>query len=561
MKLEFNKFGRSVRAGFWVVIVAIVTLEANSVIQYFYASRGIRQEAELRAESELRGAGNKIMDIVDQAESAVVNSVWIAEWCLLNPDSLVRVPQRIVELNPVVVGSTIALVPGYNKKYPLYSPYVTRHGESGELQLLSLATEQYDYPSQEWFMEPLQSGVGYWSEPYYDEGGGEVLMTTYSVPVRGIDGRIAAILTADISLEWLTELMENTKPYPNACSSVTSRNGHLMVCTDSTQLAAEKGILSYDTPVERTGWTLSIAIPEKDLFVGVRRVAVMVAILQVIGVLIIILILHIIANNQRRYNKLNSQKAAIERDLHVASAIQKGMLPDKFVEKGDREEVQLYASLTPAKDIGGDLFDFYFRDNKLFFCIGDVSGKGVPASLVMACTRTIFHTVSAHESMPDRIMNSLNKTIADMNKTNMFVTIFVGVLDLQTGHMYYCNAGHDAPVLVGAGVGPLPSDANIPIGVLPDWDYSLQETDIHQGTTIFLYTDGLSEAENNQYAQFRLERVTEVAAQALEDRQYEPHPLIERMLSAVHAFVGDAEQSDDLTMMAIQYTGSSAKTK
>jgi len=121
--------------------------------------------------------------------------------------------------------------------------------------------------------------------------------------------------------------------------------------------------------------------------------------------------------------------------------------------------------------------------------------------------------------------------------------------------LYYSNAGHDAPVLVGAGVGSLPSDANIPIGVLPDWDYSLQETDVYTGTTIFLYTDGLSEAENSRHEQFQLERVTEVAAKALEDNQYEPHPLIERMLAAVHVFVGDAEQSDDLTMMAIQYTG------
>lgn len=555
MNFEFIKYGRSARASFWVVIVAIVTLEANSVVQYFYSRQGIRQEAELRAQSELHAAGNKIMDIVDQAESAVINSVWVAEWCLLNPDSLVRVPERIVGLNPVVVGSTIALMPGYNKRYPLYSPYVARHRESGELQVLSLATEEYDYPSQEWFVEPLKSGEGYWSEPYFDEGGGDILMTTFSVPIKGTDGRIAAILTADISLEWLTELMENTKPYPNACSSVASRNGHLMVCTDSALLGSEQEKLSFSIPVERTGWTLSISIPEDDLFVGVRKVAVIVTILQIIGILIIVLILHIIAKNQRKYNQLDSQKAAIERDLHVASAIQMGMLPDRFVEKGDREDVQLYASLTPAKDVGGDLFDFYFRDNKLFFCIGDVSGKGIPASLVMACTRTIFHTVSAHESMPDRIMNAMNASIADMNKTNMFVTLFVGVLDLSTGHMYYSNAGHDAPVLIGKGVGSLPCDANIPVGVMPDWQYSLQETIVYTGTTIFLYTDGLTEAEDIRHGQFRLERVTEVAARALEDRKYEPHPLIERMLTAVHAFVGNAEQSDDLTMMAIQYTG------
>lgn len=247
------------------------------------------------------------------------------------------------------------------------------------------------------------------------------------------------------------------------------------------------------------------------------------------------------------------QKASIERDLSIASDIQMGMLPVKFPTKEDRDDVQLYASLTPAKAVGGDLFDFYFRDEKLFFCIGDVSGKGVPASLFMAVTRSIFRTVSVHESMPDRIVTIMNRTIADMNKTNMFVTLFVGVLDLPTGRLHYCNAGHDAPLLVGAGVGELSCDANIPVGFMPQWKYTLQEAHIFTGTTIFLFTDGLTEAEDINHAQFQMERVHEVAGQALAQQMQEPKELIGSMTEAVHQFVGDAEQSDDLTMMAIQY--------
>ena len=248
-----------------------------------------------------------------------------------------------------------------------------------------------------------------------------------------------------------------------------------------------------------------------------------------------------------------AQKASIESDLRIASDIQMGMLPEKFPTKDDRDDVQLYASLTPAKEVGGDLFDFYFRDEKLFFCIGDVSGKGVPASLFMAVTRSTFRTVSAHESMPDRIVMTMNKTIVDMNKTLMFVTLFVGVLDLPTGRLHYCNAGHDAPLLVGAGVGELPCESNIPVGFFPDWKFIPQEAQIFTGTTIFLFTDGLTEAMNAEYAQFQMERINNVAAQALANQQQEPRQLIARMTEAVHQFVGDAEQSDDLTMMAIQY--------
>ncbi len=271
-----------------------------------------------------------------------------------------------------------------------------------------------------------------------------------------------------------------------------------------------------------------------------------------------------------------AQKVSIERDLRIASGIQMGMLPEKFPTREDRDDVQLFASLTPAKEVGGDLFDFYFRDEKLFFCIGDVSGKGVPASLFMAVTRSIFRTVSAHESMPDRIVTTINKTVADMNKTHMFVTLFVGVLDLPTGRLRYCNAGHDAPLLVGGSgarfqacqpppsisearweacptICELPCDNNIPVGFRPKWKFSLQETQIFTGTTIFLFTDGLTEAMDANRAQFEMERVNSVATQALAHGQQDPRQLIGRMTDAVRQFVGDAEQSDDLTMMAIQY--------
>lgn len=356
-------------------------------------------------------------------------------------------------------------------------------------------------------------------------------------------------------------------------------------------------------PLGQTGCSMAIVCPESDIFGGFDRLRNSVRAIVLIGLLLMLYLFiriitrelqplrrlayeaetiasgqfdvplpdfqrideigqlsHSFGNMQQSLVKYidelkntTAQKASIERDLQVASGIQMGMLPEKFPTREDRDDVQLYASLTPAKEVGGDLFDFYFRDEKLFFCIGDVSGKGVPASLFMAVTRSTFRTVSAHESMPDRIVTQMNKTIADMNKNLMFVTLFVGVLDLPTGRMYFCNAGHDAPLLVGAGVGELACDANIPVGFMPSWKYSLQETQIFTGTTILLFTDGLTEAMDANKDQFQMERVNDVAFQALSEQMQEPRELIGRMTEAVHQFVGDAEQSDDLTMMAIQY--------
>ena len=356
-------------------------------------------------------------------------------------------------------------------------------------------------------------------------------------------------------------------------------------------------------PLGHTGCSMAIVCPEKDIFGGFDRLRRAVMAIVIVGLLLMLyMFIRIITSELQPLRRLakgaetiasgnfdaqlpdlqrideigqlshsfadmqqslvkyieelketTAKKASIESDLRIASSIQMGMLPEKFPTKVDRDDVQIYASLTPAKDVGGDLFDFYFRDEKLFFCIGDVSGKGVPASLFMAVTRAVFRTVSAHESMPDRIIIAMNKTMAGMNKTHMFVTLFVGVLDLPTGRLHYSNAGHDAPLLVGDGVGELPCDANIPVGFMPKWKYTLQEAQIFTGTTIFLFTDGLTEAMNVDNAQFQMERINDVALKALSQQQQEPKQLIDQMTDAVHKFVGDAEQSDDLTMMAIQY--------
>ena len=248
-----------------------------------------------------------------------------------------------------------------------------------------------------------------------------------------------------------------------------------------------------------------------------------------------------------------ASKAAIENELKVAHNIQMSMLPKIFPPYPERKDIDIYGMLTPAKAVGGDLFDFYIRDEKLFFCIGDVSGKGVPASLVMAVTRSLFRNVSSHSSEPGQIATALNKALSEGNETNMFVTFFVGVLNLTDGSLLYCNAGHEAPLLVGKGIGVLPCDANLPLGIMPDWSFTQQQVTIYPQTVIFLFTDGLSEAEDADHTQFGEERILAVAEKVLSQQQLQSQTFIDEMADAVNHFVGDAEQSDDLTMLALQY--------
>ncbi len=248
-----------------------------------------------------------------------------------------------------------------------------------------------------------------------------------------------------------------------------------------------------------------------------------------------------------------SQKAAFESELKVAHDIQMSMLPKTFPPYPERNDIDIYGQLKPAKAVGGDLFDFFIHDEKLYFCIGDVSGKGVPASLFMAVTRSLFRNVSTHESEPHRIVEAMNNSVSEGNEQYMFVTLFMGVLDIATGTLNYCNAGHDAPLIINQKVSTLDCESNLPIGVMPDFTYKQQTITIEPSTTIFLFTDGLNEAENIRHDQFGDERVMQYAWQQVAENSQQPQPLITSMTKAVHDFVGGAEQSDDLTMLAIEY--------
>ena len=259
---------------------------------------------------------------------------------------------------------------------------------------------------------------------------------------------------------------------------------------------------------------------------------------------------HSLANQIEQIKTANEEKGRIEGELHIARNIQMSMIPKKYPAFPDRTDIDIFAQLTPAREVGGDLYDYHIRDEKLFFCIGDVSGKGIPASLVMAVTRALFRSLTAHESNPGKIVGGINNLLADDNDSDMFVTLFVGVLDLLTGRLRYSNAGHNAPMLVGdSKIEVLPCDSNLPAGIIKGQAFTTQEMVMAPQTTLFLYTDGLTEAENANNGQFQEERVIQVARTVGQ----QPQMLIRQMMNEVNRFVGDAEQSDDRTMLAIEY--------
>ena len=572
------------------VIVALATLEATSLVQYYFSRKSIYEEATRRAVGQLQTTNLEITDVLDQVETTVRNNVWPVRKTLAVPDSLWSLACRIVDCNPFVSGTAIALMEDYfPQKGRLFSPYAYRNGD--RIDTLQLGRESYGYPQKEWFSKPLETGEGYWSEPYYDTGGGEMLMTTYSLPVTDMQGRVAAILTADISLDWFTDLVGSIPEYPHAFSALVSRTGQLMVCpapalvmkktvqevaadlADSTavrdialaMLAGERGSRQvlyngekeyvFYAPIDRANWSMAIVIPHKEIYGDVQRVALMVILLQVLGLLVMSYILYTAVKNQMRFREVSEKKSRIYSELRVARDIQMSMIPTSFLSAREQTDVDMSGIVVPAKEVGGDLYDFYDRDGKLFFCIGDVSGKGVPAALVMSVTRSLFRSVSAHEKSPQRIVAAMNESLADMNENDMFVTCFLGVLDLETGHLRYCNAGHNAPVRFGTGTAAfLDVIPNLPLGVLSGKKYEEQETDLASGEGLFLYTDGLTEAEDADHRLFG-------EARLLEDvRRFsggKADDFVKSMAAEVKAHTRGSNPSDDLTMLAVRFTNPS----
>ena len=248
---------------------------------------------------------------------------------------------------------------------------------------------------------------------------------------------------------------------------------------------------------------------------------------------------------QDAYDKLEETTAAkerIESELRIAREIQRRMLPHVFPR---REDVDLYAMMTPAKEVGGDLYAYALIDNLLYFCVGDVSGKGVPAALFMAEVTRMFRTLVDGKLQPNTIADRLNHALAEDNEQGMFVTMFIGLINLNTGRMEFCNAGHNPPLLNGE---YMEMESNAPIGLWPELKFEGEEVGDMHGKTLFIYTDGINEAENSNKEQFGDARL-----QALLQRDWgDARETSETIHKAVADFVGEAEPSDDLTKMCIK---------
>ncbi len=627
----------SARLSLYIAVVVAIVFSITSVTYYRFTRNVVQEEAVEKAHGLLSNTILEIDKMMYSVEVAVSNMAWTIQENLDDPEYMYSVTERILNANPFIYGSAVAFEPYYySDKGLYYSPYSFRKDKG--LKSMQLGTEDYDYHHMEWYQIPILMRKPYWNEPYFDEGGGDAMMTTYSYPLFDKDGDLFGVLTADVSLKWLTDQINSIKPYPNSYNMMIGRGGTYIVHRRSERILNETiftatfemedrtvekigrdmiagktgsttlqndADLSYVfyAPIKSTGWSVAVVCPYTDVFAQIYRMRIILWLIAIGGLLFMIVFcyttvrrisapLKVFADSAKEIaggnfsaalptikskdemkllhdsfefmqhslveyiNELKSttaNKERIESELRIASSIQMDMVPKIFPPFPDRKEIAMYASINSAKEVGGDLYDFFIDGDRFYFIIGDVSGKGVPASLVMAVTCRLFRTIATYFHSAAEIVTTLNNALAETNEANMFVTFFLGILDLKSGRLQYCNGGHNAPILITpeGRTSYMDTNTNIPLGLFGGFTYEEAETDFPTGSAIFLYTDGVTEAEDTVKELYSEERLLKV----IEDigAKDDPETIVNTVLDDVKAHAGAAEQSDDITMLYVYY--------
>ena len=349
-------------------------------------------------------------------------------------------------------------------------------------------------------------------------------------------------------------------------------------------------------PLSTTGWSVAIVCPESDIFSTYNRLYRVVAGIVVLGLLLMLYTfiriirrelkpLQVLARQaetiasgkfeaelpaDKRIDEVGqlsqafgnmqhslvtyiyelkqttASKAAIENELKVASDIQMSMVPRIFPAFPNRHDIDIYASMSPAKEVGGDLYDFFVQDERLYFCVGDVSGKGIPASLFMAVTRNLFRIIAQQGHTPEEIATQINIFLAQDNEQCMFVTMFIGMADLKTGRLEICNCGHNPPVFDGEFMKL--KYANHPLGLWEDDHFYGEVIEDIRGKRLLVYTDGLDEAEDVDHKQFGNEAVLDILAEHPDCSSQET---VEILANAVEKHRKGTPPNDDLTLLCL----------
>jgi len=552
---------------------------------------------------------------------------------------ILRIARDFVSHDTVVFGTCLAFEPYFHDEENYwYAPYTCER--TGNLHSRILGGPSYDYFKMDWYRLPKLLNRPVWTEPYFDAGGGDTLMCTFSTPVyRKLDGKriFTGVLTMDVSLTGFARIVKKVNIFKTGYGILVSGQGKIIASPKATpgdqtivdlakagggkstqraireMMAGNSGFTSMDgldakkfpsflsyAPVAKTGWSFGIIFPEEELYEDMYSFLKIMSWMFGISIFILLVTTVLLTRRMTRpivrlveatrkigqgnfnaplpvrksrdevaqltnafgvmqdelrnyiqnLEETTTAKEKIESELKVAHNIQMGMLPRGF---STPENWDLFATLDPAKAVGGDLYDFFYLDaDHLCIAIGDVAGKGVPASLFMMVTRTLLRAKTVSGTPINLVMESINRELCHDNPSQMFVTFFAGIVDLKTGEMEFCNAGHNYPYILGTAekIHQLKVRNGLPLGIFDTAEYTSGRFKFIPGEIIVLTTDGITEALN-QANDFFGEAKLAASLTSLANKNSKA--LTELLIGELKRFSSGAEQADDITILALQY--------
>lgn len=631
--------GIAFKLTFCILASSAVIFLAIFGYNYIISRRIIVKNIESGAKNLALATVNRIESILRPIEKIPQNLAYLLEQPGYSKEDIIELLRTIVKNNPEIYGATVAFEPySFDKDSLYFAPYYYK--VNGVLKFTYLKGDSYRYFFWDWYQMPKELGRPVWSEPYFDEGGGNIIMATYSAPFyREVGGerKFMGVITADVSLSWLQEIVSSIKIGKTGYGFLVSRNGRIVThpiksfimnetifdlaeargdpklraigremikgkfdfISSHSIVTGKKSWVVY-APLPSSGWSLGVIFPQGELMADVIQLNYTVFFLGFGGFLFLLAVTMFISGSitrplrklyqatkdiatgnldfelgpiksQDEVGKLaesfiymkgalkkyieelteaTASREKIESELRIAHDIQMSIVPKVFPE---RPEFDIYAVLEPAKEVGGDFYDFFFIDsNRFCFVIGDVVGKGVPAALFMAMTKTLIKITAKQTACPAEIMDKVNKEVCLDNSSCMFITIFCAIMDIKTGETWYTNAGHNPPLLITVGTKPefLAGAKSTAIGLDGKAVYKKEKLILQPGDTICLYTDGVTEAFNEKDEQFGEERLVDLL---FHRRKESVEGLVNGVLGKIKLFAGGLAQSDDVTLLALRY--------
>ncbi|MHC1726849.1 MAG: SpoIIE family protein phosphatase [Syntrophobacteraceae bacterium] len=614
---------------------------------YLYSKKSVVKYVEENARNLTLSKVHEIETILRSVEKVPLNYASFLSMGQYDAELIHQLTERMVSANPEIYGAAVAfepysLVPGSC----YFSPYCYRESGSRIVNTMLGDYESYNYFTMDWYQIPKELNRAIWTEPYFDEGGGNEIMATFSVPFyRMVNGgkRFQGIVTSDVALKWLQDVVSEIKVFHTGYAFLISRNGVFITHPDSSlimkhtifsvaeakgspalrrmgraMINGEEGLVAIDgnllsdtrswvyyAPLSSIGWTLGIVIPEDALFADVHSLGQKVVLIVLGGLLLMALVIMLIAHRitgplkslaattvQIAHGDLDTElpeirtgdeigrlavsfdsmrialkdyvknltettaaKAKIESELKVAHNIQMSFLPRPYPPLRGKHRFDIYASLEPAREVGGDFYDYFLLDDDhLFFTVGDVSDKGVPAALYMAVTKTLLKGIAENNMEPSDFLNKVNLELCRDNDSMMFVTLVCGVIDLRTGLFRYSNAAHEPPVIVRKEHGPdwLELPDGFMLGAMEESKYITRTIHLQSGDKLLLYTDGVTESLNVAGELYSGGRLMD----AVRSRSsLSAEGLTRGILESVKQYSTGTAQADDITVLVFGFIG------